>query len=129
MRVDKELQSHASDVEHKYQEVVKELKEQEALLDSLKSSLSLEDARKEKVVLQESVKQLTQRLNDLKKTTGGQDLRESKRKAEKELDDYKSQYLKRKRMCVEIIDCILENYFVSKEELYDEVGIDPAIVK
>lgn len=129
MRIDKELQSHANDVENKYQEVVKELKEQEDLLDSLKLSLSLEDAQEEKLTLEESVKQSTHRLNDLKKTTGGQDLRESKRKVETELDEYKNQYLKRKRMCIEIIDCILENYSGSKEELYDEVGINPVTIK
>lgn len=129
MRIDKELQSHASEVETKYQEVVKEMKEQEALLASLKSSLTLEDAQKEKHTLQQSIKQLTVKLDNLMETSATEDLQESKRKAQESLDEYSREYLKRKRICVEIIDCILESsYPGSKDELYDEVGIDSTTV-
>ncbi|XP_036146144.1 homologous-pairing protein 2 homolog isoform X2 [Monomorium pharaonis] len=121
MRIDKELQTHANEVESKYQEVVKEMKEQETLLASLKSSLTLEDVQKEKIVLQQNVKQLTHKLDELMETSGTEDLQESKRKAQEDLDEYSREYLKRKKICVEIIDCILENYPVNKNELYDEV--------
>lgn len=128
MRIDKELQNHASEVETKYQEVMNQIKEQEALLSSLKSSLSLEDAQKEKIVLQEGVHKLTQKLDALMETNGSEDLCESKRKAQTHLDEYSREYLKRKRMCTDIIDCILENYPGSKDELYEEAGIESAIV-
>lgn len=128
MRIDKELQTHANEVENKYQEIMKELKEQEALLASLKSSLSSEDAQKEKNLLQENVKQLTLKLDNLMLKNGTEDLQESKRKAQEDLDEYTREYLKRKRMCTEIIDCILENYPLSKNELCEEIGIDSAPV-
>lgn len=128
MRIDKELQNHASEVENKYQQVIKEVKEQEALLASLKSTLTLEDAQKEKVVLQQNIKQLTHKLDKLMETSGGENLQESKRKAQENLDEYSHEYLKRKRICIEIIDCILENYPGNKEELYEEVGIDSTTV-
>jgi len=128
MRIDKELQSHATEVENKYQEVVKEMKEQEALLASLKSSLTLEDAQKEKITLQQNVKQLTRKLDELMESSGTENLRESKRKAQENLDEYSREYLKRKKICVDIIDCILESYPVNKDELYEEVGIDSTTV-
>jgi len=128
MRIDKELQSHANEVESKYQEVVKEMKEQEALLASLKSSLTLEDAQKEKIALQQNVKQLTRKLDELMESSGTENLRESKRKAQENLDEYSREYLKRKKICVDIIDCILESYPVNKDELYEEVGIDSTTV-
>jgi len=128
MRIDKELQTHASEVESKYQEVVKEMKEQEALLASLKSSLTLEDAQKEKIALQQNVKQLTRKLDELMESSGTENLRESKRKAQENLDEYSREYLKRKKICVDIIDCILESYPVNKDELYEEVGIDSTTV-
>ncbi|KYM96459.1 PREDICTED: homologous-pairing protein 2 homolog [Cyphomyrmex costatus] len=128
MRIDKELQSHANEIESKYQEVVKEVKEQEALLASLKSSLTLEDVQKEKITLQENVKQLTRKLDNLMEKSGSENLQESKRKAQESLDEYSHEYLKRKKICVEILDCILENYPGNKEELYEEIGIDSATV-
>lgn len=128
MRIDKELQTHANEVENKYQEVMKEMKEQEALLASLKSSLTLEDAQKEKIALQQNVKQLTRKLDHLMEESGSEDLQESKRKAQDNLDEYSREYMKRKKICVEIIDCILENYPSDKDELYEEIGIDSTTV-
>nr|XP_012224733.1 PREDICTED: homologous-pairing protein 2 homolog [Linepithema humile] len=94
MRIDKELQTHANEVENRYQEVTREVKEQETLLASLKSSLSLEDAQEEKNILQQSIKQLTHKLDNLMETNGTEDLHESKRKAEQDLDEYTREYLK-----------------------------------
>ncbi|KAK2581899.1 hypothetical protein KPH14_002356 [Odynerus spinipes] len=96
MRIDKELQAHANEVETKYQDLEREIKNQE---------------------------------DDLMELTGSTDLTETKRKTQSSLDEYSREYAKRKRLCTEIIDCILENYPGSKNELYDEVGIDPRVVK
>lgn len=129
MRIDKELQGHANEIENQYQDVVKEMKEQEALLASLKSSLTLEDVQKEKIALQQSVKQLTHKLDELMETSGNaEDLQQSKRKAQEEMDEYSREYFKRKKICIEIIDCILENYPGNKDELYEEIGVDSTTV-
>lgn len=129
MRIDKELQAHANDVETTYQDLEKQIKSQEILLKSLKSSVTLEEARQEKASLVESVNVLTNKLDKLIESTGSTDLTETKRKTQSSLDEYSREYTKRKRLCTEIIDCILENYPGTKSELYDEIGIDPKIVK
>lgn len=125
LRIDKEAQSRAK--ENKYQEILREMKEQEALLSSLKSSLTLEDAQKEKVTLQQNIKELTHKLDDLMENSSTVDLHDhsaSKRKAQETLDEYTRAYLKRKKIVTEIIECILDNYPGSKDKLYDEIGID-----
>lgn len=129
MRIDKELQVHANEIESKCQDVEKEIKAQETALAVLRSSMTIEEAREEKKILTESIKALTQKLDELMEATGSQDLSESKRKAETALKDYSKEYSKRKRMCLDIIDCILENYPGSKNDLYDEIGIEPKIVQ
>ncbi|XP_015184029.1 PREDICTED: homologous-pairing protein 2 homolog isoform X2 [Polistes dominula] len=129
MRIDKELQVHANEVETRYQDLEKEIKAQETLLASLKSSVTLEEARREKVLLEESIEVLTNKLNILIASTGSTDLTEMKRKTQSSLDEYSREYLKRKRLCTELTDCILENYPGTKSELYDEIGIDPMIIK
>ncbi|XP_015184028.1 PREDICTED: homologous-pairing protein 2 homolog isoform X1 [Polistes dominula] len=121
MRIDKELQVHANEVETRYQDLEKEIKAQETLLASLKSSVTLEEARREKVLLEESIEVLTNKLNILIASTGSTDLTEMKRKTQSSLDEYSREYLKRKRLCTELTDCILENYPGTKSELYDEI--------
>ncbi|XP_047370048.1 homologous-pairing protein 2 homolog [Vespa velutina] len=128
MRIDKELQAHANDVETRYQDLEKEIKNQETLLKSLKSSVTVEEAYKEKVLLLESINVLTNKLDKLIESTGSMDLTEIKRKTQSSLDEYTREYVKRKRLCTDIIDCILENYPGTKSELYDEIGIDPKII-
>lgn len=126
MRIEKKAQSCAK--ESKHQDILREMKEQEALLSSLKFSLTLEDAQKEKVTLQQNIKELTHKLDKLMENSNTVDLHDhsvSKRKAQETLDEYTRAYLKRKKIVTEVIDCILDNYSGSKEKLYDEIGIDP----
>lgn len=125
LRIEKEAQCRAK--ENKYQEILKEMKELENILSSLKSSLTLEDAQKEKVTLQQNIKELTCKLDELMENSNTVDLHDhsvSKRKAQDTLDEYTRAYLKRKKIVTEILDCILDNYPGSKDKLYDEIGID-----
>ena len=129
MRIDKELQAHANEVESKYQELENEIKVQEALLVSIKSSITIEEAKKQKAEVQENIKVLTHKLDGLMEASGTEDLTECKRKSEKALNNYSREHIKRKRLCIEIMDCILESYPGSKTELYEEIGIESETVE
>ncbi|KAK1118839.1 hypothetical protein K0M31_014610 [Melipona bicolor] len=129
MRIDKELQAHANEVESKYQEFEREIKVQEALLSSMKSSITIEEARRQKIELQKRIALLTNKLDGLMEASSTEDLTECKKKAEKALNEYSREYAKRKRLCTEILDCILDNYPGSKTGLYEEIGIDPKVVQ
>ncbi|XP_029176985.1 homologous-pairing protein 2 homolog [Nylanderia fulva] len=125
LRIEKEAQCREK--ENRYKEILKETKELEGILSSLKSSLTLEDAQKEKVTLQQDIKQLTRKLDELMESSNTVDLHDhsvSKRKAQDTLDENTRTYLKRKKIVTEILDCILDNYPGSKDKLYDEIGID-----
>ncbi|XP_043584353.1 homologous-pairing protein 2 homolog [Bombus pyrosoma] len=128
MRINRELQNHANEVESKYRELQEEIKVQEALLLSIKSSITIEEAKKQKVKLKERIQVLTDKLDSLMEASGTEDLTETKRKAEEALNEYSREYSKRKRLCTDILDCILDNYPSSKTELYEEIGIDLKIV-
>ncbi|XP_071864988.1 homologous-pairing protein 2 homolog [Bombus fervidus] len=128
MKKSRELQSHVNEIESKYQELQEEIKVQEALLLSIKSSITIEEAKKEKVKLKERIEVLTNKLDRLMEASGTEDLTETKRKAEEALNEYSREYSKRKRLCTDILDCILDNYPSSKTELYEEIGIELKIV-
>ncbi|XP_032668310.1 homologous-pairing protein 2 homolog isoform X2 [Odontomachus brunneus] len=123
IRIEKELQTHANEIKSKYKEVMKEIKDNEVLLSSLKSSPTQKDLETEKITLQQNIRQIVHKLDSLMETTDSQDLHESKRKVKTQMDENSRQYLKRKRLCTEIIDCILENYPGGKDELYEEIEV------
>lgn len=128
MRIDKELQVNANEVESKYQELEKEVRAQEAMLAALQNSMTVEEARAEKERVQQSVRELTDKLEELMGQSVSDDLSETKRKAEQALQTYSKAYSNRKRLLTNIIDCILESYSGTKASLYEEIGIEPKIV-
>ncbi|CAL7944395.1 unnamed protein product [Xylocopa violacea] len=129
MRINIELQVHANEVENKYRELENEIKVQEALLASIKSSITVEEAKKQKVALEETIKALTNKLDSLMEASGSEDLTETKEEAEKALNEYSRECIKRKRLCTDILDCILDNYSGTKTELYEDIGIEPKVVQ
>lgn len=128
MRIDREMQAHANEVESTYQELERQIKIQEALLVSIRSSITIEEARRQKAQLEENIQALTRKLDSLMEASGTEDLTEYKRKTERALNEYSREYTKRKRLCTEILDCILENYPGGKTELFEEIGIETQTV-
>lgn len=128
LRIDKELRSHVNEVECKQQSLEKDVRLLEASLTGLKSSITLGEARLQKVERKKRVDLLSQKLSDLMEASGSEDLTESKRKIEDSLIIRKREYSKRKRIVTDIIDCIRENYPGNKSELYEEIGIIEKVV-
>ncbi|KAL7297296.1 hypothetical protein TKK_0009693 [Trichogramma kaykai] len=123
-KIERELLAHQSEQERKLQELQVEYKKLESALSSLKCGMTYEEAQKEKARLTESNEKLSVKLDELMEATGTQDLSEVKRKAESSLSLYNKEYSKRKRMCNDVLDCILESYPGSKKQLHAEIGID-----
>lgn len=99
-------------------------------MNNLKSSLSIEEAQEKVKILRESVKELEQKTEAMNAAqAASKENEKSREKVKKELELEAKDYLKRKRLCTDIVDCILENYPKSKKALYDEIGIEEAIVK
>ena len=87
--------------------------------------MSLEEAEKERNRLNEGNEKLSLKLDELMEASGTEDMTAVKKKAENNLNQYNREYSKRKRMCSEVLDCILESYPGSKKQLHAEIGINP----
>lgn len=122
-KIERELQAHLNEQLKKLPDLEKEVRTQETLLNSLKCGMSFEEAQKELHRLQENNNKLSQKLDELMESSGTEDMGEVKKKAENDLNLYTREYSKRKRICKEVLDCILENYPGSKKQLYSEIGI------
>lgn len=118
------MQTHSNEQLKKLQELEIEVKSQEATLNSLKCGMSLDEAQKEQKRLEEVTAKLSTKLDELMESSGTEDLSEVKKKAESSLSLYNREYSKRKRICNDVLDCILESYPGSKKQLYAEIGIN-----
>lgn len=123
--IERELLEHANEQNRKLQEIENEVKSKEGDLNSMRCGMSLEDAVKEKDRLKESCQKLNVKLDELMENYGKEDLSETKKKVEKDLKLYQKEYTSRKKLCNDILECILESYPGSKKQLYQEIGIDP----
>ncbi|XP_063990682.1 homologous-pairing protein 2 homolog [Diachasmimorpha longicaudata] len=129
-KISGDLQAHAAELEVRRKALEHEVKIQEAKLGALKSGPTLEEAIKERDMLQLQVTALESKLDHLvEKTSSQPNLGENKKKAEVLRDQYSREYLKRKRIGSEIIDGILEGFPGTKKRLCEEVGIEERIVK
>ena len=91
---------------------------------SLLISSTTKDALEEAAKLQESITVLETRLEKLS-GEGAKDLisKEDKKAVEKEHEASIKEWRKRKRMCLNIIDAIMESYPKSKKAFFEETGI------
>lgn len=125
-----ELQAHANELEVKRKELENEIKIRGNKLEAFKNGPSLEEATKERDAIKLRVIALENRLDYLVDRSGSQpNLGENKKKAEVVKEQYSREYSKRKRMCTEIIDSILEGFPGTKKQLYEDIGIEERIVK
>lgn len=124
-RIQNELDRHAVEVIGKRVELENKLRSKQAELASLKTSLSVDDAKVERNRLLTSVESLKTKLETLTTAANGsEDLSESKKKAVKKTEIYAREYAKRKRLCGEVIESIMEGYPGSKKSLYEDIGIE-----
>lgn len=102
---------------------LQKIKNLEFELKNLKSSLTNEEAKTEKDKLEKQVEQMKAKLKTLSENSSPIS-EESKQKIEKNHTKYLKEYRKRKRICNDIIDSILEGYPKKKKDLFEEVGIE-----
>ncbi|XP_050296816.1 homologous-pairing protein 2 homolog [Anthonomus grandis grandis] len=104
------------------QESTQKLKQTTAQHEKTKGKLTLAEACEKKVQLESRAKDLK---DQLKKFEGIDPVKpEVKKKVEQNYEKNLGLFKKRKRMCLDIIDAILENYPKTKKQLYEDVGIE-----
>lgn len=124
--MDMELMELDSKIEHVTGEIKKaeqELKSNEALLKELENQPTTEEAIKEKEELEKCVNRLEEKFNDLSNSKVKISDKE-KETIKKENEKCMKEYRKRKRICMDIVNSILENYPKTKKAFLEEVGIE-----
>ncbi|KAK0084132.1 hypothetical protein PV325_007590 [Microctonus aethiopoides] len=124
MRIDRELESHAQELTNRLQHLEKEVKCREEVLEKLKSTPSLKEVTRLRDECKVRTEALEKKLQDLTELNKGQDLSQNKINADKLLDKYSRDCAKRKRLCTDILDAIMEGYPGTKKELYNDIGIE-----
>ncbi|XP_055854736.1 homologous-pairing protein 2 homolog [Episyrphus balteatus] len=100
------------------------IRELETKLKSFSAIPSLDALEAEKKNLQESVDELTVKLDNIRAKQGVKISSEDIKKVEKRHAKYLSVYRKRKRICTDMIDAILEGYPKSKKILIQDIGLE-----
>ncbi|KAJ8955816.1 hypothetical protein NQ318_005359 [Aromia moschata] len=84
--------------------------------------MTLEEAVDQKSRLQRELEEVNKQLEEYSETT--QVCPERKLQAESDYEKFLSEYKKRKRMCMDVVNSILENYPKSKKQLFEDIGME-----
>lgn len=118
-----ELDSKIVDLTENIKTAEQELKVNEGLLKDLQNQPTTEAALKEKEELESCVNKLEEKFESLSKSKV--QISDKERESIKnENEKYMREYRKRKRICMDIVNSILENYPKTKKALLEEVGIE-----
>ncbi|XP_049860772.1 homologous-pairing protein 2 homolog [Schistocerca gregaria] len=118
-----DLDKEIAKVSDELQSAEQQLRAHESLLQKLLTTLTTEDAVKEKSVLEEKVSKLTEKLEQLSKNA----VPISKKERDKIVnlrDKNVKEWRKRKSLCMDIVNSILEGYPKDKKSLLEEIGIE-----
>lgn len=104
-------------------EVQDKIKSHKAKLREMGNTISLADAKEQKMNLEEEIRSLKEELkkydDDFKPIP-----EEERKKISDEFEKYAKEYRKRKGICREIIGQIMENYPKTEKKLYEEIGME-----
>ncbi|XP_022168740.1 homologous-pairing protein 2 homolog isoform X1 [Myzus persicae] len=105
-------------------EVERKYKESEVEVKTLQGTYSTEEAKRRVAELEKTVSELKSQLDQMSKTSGNAVSLKDRGQVKKEYETVTKEYRKRKRMCTDILDSILENCPKPKKALFEEIGIE-----
>jgi len=105
-------------------EVERKYKESEIEVKTLQGTYSTEEAKRKVAEMEKIVSELKSQLDQMSKTSGDVVSLKDKEQVKKKYETVTKEYRKRKRMCTDILDSILENCPKPKKALFEEIGIE-----
>jgi len=105
-------------------EVERKYKESEVEVKTLQGTYSTEEAKRKVAEMEKAVSELKSQLDQMSKTSGNVVSLKDRGQVKKEYEKVTKEYRKRKRMCTDILDSILENCPKPKKALFEEIGIE-----
>lgn len=118
-----QMDQKINDLQEKFTANDDRIKATESELKNFQNSLTTDEARAEKNRLTKEVEKLKAKLKDLQENSVPISA-ETKEKIEKEHEKNMKAYKKRKRICMDIVNSIMEGYPKKKKDLLEEVGIE-----
>ncbi|GFG36746.1 hypothetical protein Cfor_09448 [Coptotermes formosanus] len=118
-----DLDSKLNALSHKLTSAEQELKSSENLFHELQCSPTTSEAQEEQKVLQNKVQTLKEKLESISKNTVKLP-EDYKERIQKDHENNMKEWKKRKRLCMDIIETILESYPGSKRSLLNEMGVE-----
>jgi 26S proteasome regulatory subunit (ATPase 3-interacting protein) len=118
-----DLDSKLNALSHKLASAEQELKSSENLFHELQCSPTTSEAQEEQKVLENKVQTLKEKLESISKSTV-KIPEDDKERIQTDHENSIKEWKKRKRLCMDIIDTILESYPDSKRSLLNEMGIE-----
>lgn len=121
----KEIDAKSLEVTRQLRSIENELKEVQVVLKAMKKQIRTEDAVQRCAVLKTKIGVMEEKLEVIR--DGGEKLLSVEEKAElvKQHGIWTKEYRKRKRMCTEMVDAILDSgYPKKKKDLLEEVGVE-----
>jgi len=104
-------------VELKYKQSDMEVK-------ALQETRSTEDIERKKAEMKKIVAELKVQVTQLSQNASNIVSGEDREQVMKDFERVAREYRRRKRMCTDILDSILENYPKSKKDLFEEIGVE-----
>ncbi|XP_066998730.2 homologous-pairing protein 2 homolog [Anabrus simplex] len=118
-----ELDSQIGQATIELTSVDQELKASEILLRDILSTSTTEEALKEQKQIHERIKNLSAKLDTLSQNVAPVSPQERER-IKKEYEKNLKEWRKRKLLCMDIVNSILEGYPKSKKALLEEIGVE-----
>nr|CAI5829207.1 unnamed protein product [Callosobruchus analis] len=117
-----EIDRTTNEISNELKEVTEKLKAKSNLLTEKQGKVSIADIIEKKMIVE---KQLEIVKENLSHYADVEPISPNKRKEiEKRYENSLAEYKKRKRMCMDVINAILENYPKSKKHLFEDMGIE-----
>lgn len=99
-------------------------KQSEVEVKALQGTHSTEEVERQVAEKRKNVIELKIKLDQLSQNTAHIVLEKDKQQVKKDYEQITKEYRKRKRMCMDILDSILENCPKSKKALFEEIGVE-----
>lgn len=107
------------------EQIQREYKESEIEVKKLQNTCSIEEIERKVAEMEIIISDLKSQLNELSSKNNGNEISEKdKEQIKKNYEKFTKEYRKRKRMCTDILDSIMENCPKPKKALFEEIGIE-----
>lgn len=99
-------------------------KQSELEVKSLQGTLSTEEVERQVAEKKKIITALKIQLDQLNQNSGNVVSEKDKQQLKKDYENITKEYRKRKRMCMDLLNSILENYPKPKRALFEEIGVE-----